>query len=427
MRCAYHALMSTSKKHTDNENMQGFLDDALDHLQIEGEMRTLMICPYREVQFEIPIRRCDGTLKVFRGFRVQHNHSRGPFKGGLRYHPQVDLEHVRALASTMTWKCALVDVPFGGGKGGIDCDPRSLTAGELELLTKSLTDRLGPLIGPDHDIPAPDMGTGPREMAWIVDAYAKHNGFEPAVVTGKPLALGGSPGRTAATGRGAMLNTVWACDARGIDIKGATVAIQGMGNVGQWAAELLEQKGAKIVAVSDSRGGVFNAAGLHLAPIIAAKADTSANRRVQDVDIEGERIDNDALLALDVDVLIPSALGGVITSDNVGQIKAKVIVEGANLPTTYDAAAKLEERGVHIVPDILANAGGVTVSYFEWVQNRQRYRWDEARVNKELEATLRQAWEAMQKRAEHDKINHRLASYVIAVERVKQAIELRGF
>ncbi len=414
-------------QHNIYQHVKGFLNDAMDHLGIEGEMQTLMTCPYREVQFEIPIRRCDGGFKVFRGFRVQHNQSRGPFKGGLRYHPEVDLDHFRALASAMTWKCALVDIPFGGGKGGIDCDPRKLTREELEALTKAFVDRLGPLIGPDQDIPAPDMGTGPREMAWIVDAYAKHNGFEPGVVTGKPLALGGSPGRTAATGRGAMLTAVWGCDAAGIDIKGATVAIQGMGNVGRWAAELLEQKGAKVVAVSDSKGGLHNPEGLHLGPIIAAKEDKSANRHVGDVDVEAKRIDNAELLALDVDVLIPSALGGVITSDNVADIKAKLIVEAANLPTTYEAAQELEKRGVRIVPDILANAGGVTVSYYEWVQNRQRYRWDEERVNREMETALRGAWETMRKRSEHDKISHRLASYVIAVERVKEAIELRGF
>ncbi|MFT5328150.1 MAG: glutamate dehydrogenase (NAD(P)+) [Planctomycetaceae bacterium] len=419
---------SEVKKHRNLEkNCDGFLDCALEKLQVNDEMQALLHSPYREVKIELPIVTSDGQIRLFHGYRVQHDKSRGPFKGGLRYHPDVDLEHFRALASAMTWKCALVDIPFGGAKGGIDCDPTILTRHDREVLTKRFTERLGHILGPDRDIPAPDMGTGEREMAWILEAYSQDNGHTPDVVTGKPIQLGGSYGRKEATGRGVALVTTWAADAEGIDLNGATVAIQGFGKVGRHAAKLLAEKGARIVALSDVKGAIYNGDGLDVPSLFEATTDPEARVTLESVDSSAERLTNEELLELDVDILIPAAVADVINEDNADAVQAKLIVEAANLPVTFGGAAILTDRRIRVVPGILANAGGVTVSYLEWVQNRQRYRWSEKRVNQELADTLQRAWQAMTHRAEEEDVNYRMAALLIAIERVCEATELRGF
>lgn len=408
-------------------SIDGFLQPALNLLDVSDEMRLLVSRPHREVRFGLPLRRTDGSLVLYEGFRVQHNQSRGPFKGGLRFHPRVDEDHFRDLASLMTWKCALVDIPFGGAKGGINCDPHELSAHELETLTKRFIERLDVVLGPNQDIPAPDMGTGPREMAWIVESYAQDHGYEPGVVTGKPVQLGGSPGRTEATGRGVALVTRAAAKAHGVDIKGRRVAVQGFGNVGRNAARRLTEFGASVVAVSDAGGGVYNESGLPIASLMEATNDPHNPPSVTEVDVPGDQIDNEELLTLDVDILIPAAIEGVLNEDNADKVRAELIVEAANLPTTPEAEKIMLDAGKTIVPDILANAGGVTVSYLEWVQNRQRYRWREAQVHRELKKILRNAWRQMRRRAEQDDLSYRTAAYVIAAERVQQAAEMRGF
>lgn len=398
----------------------------MEHLGLDEEMQFLLRTPYRVVRIELPLRRSDGNLSVFTGVRVQHNNSRGPFKGGLRYHPELDVAHARGLAALMTWKTALAGIPMGGGKGGIDCDPRDLTQSELEQLTKQFTQRMGDIIGPQDDIPAPDVGTGPREMAWIYDAYARLHGDQPAVVTGKPLELGGSPGRAQATGRGVATVTRWASEARDIDLNGASVAIQGFGNVGANAAHFLADLGARVVAVSDVDGGLRNSDGLDIESLRKRFA-AGEIRSVAEAGDLGEAIDNGTLLKLDVDILIPAALGGAIHADNMGDVKARMIVEAANLPVTCEADQYLTEKGVTIVPDILANAGGVIVSYLEWVQNREGYHWAEENVNQELEKRMRTSWESVRQCAEDEQTDYRKAAYLLAVDRVKRATTLRGF
>ena len=416
---------------SDNSKPRGtcerFLDRAFELLDIADDRRQLLRAPYREIRLELPLRRRDGGITLFYGYRVQHDHSRGPFKGGLRFHPDVDLDHFVALATLMTWKTALLELPFGGAKGGVNCDPNELAVDELETLTKRFTERLDAFIGPDVDIPAPDMGTGPREMAWILEAYSKRYGFTPGVVTGKPVELGGSLGRLEATGRGVALVTRWAIEARGDDLKQMRIAIQGFGNVGSHAALFLHQAGAKVVAVSDASGGLLREDGLNIENLREALGRGDGPQSLSEIEGEGEHISNEELLALEIDVLIPAALDGVISMDNADQIRAPLIIEAANLPVTCGAEPMLRERGVQMVPDLLANAGGVTVSYLEWVQNRIRYRWDEERVNRELEHKLRKAWDTVCRRARHEKLNYREAAHVIAVERVLQAIEMRGF
>ncbi len=415
-------------EHDPRECSENFLSGAMDLLEVDEETRHLLRGPFREVALELPLRRDDDALSVFHGYRVQHDHSRGPFKGGFRFHPEVDMDHSRGLASVMTWKTAVVDIPMGGAKGGIDCDPRELSRGELETLTKRFVQKLGPLLGPDVDIPAPDVGTGAREMAWIYAGYARtHERDAPGVVTGKPLELGGSRGRTEATGRGVAMVTEWACGAEGIDPEQATVAIQGFGNVGSHLARFLDDLGASVVAVSDIGGGLHRGDGLDVETLFHQMNLEGSIDTVTESDVAHEPISNEELLALDVDVLIPAALEGAIHGDNVDDVSADLVVEAANLPTTCDADRALAEKGVPLVPDILANAGGVTVSYLEWVQNRQRYQWREERVNQELRDFMRVAWEEVSGRAEEEGVTYRRAAYTTAVERVRAATRLRGF
>jgi glutamate dehydrogenase (NAD(P)+) len=419
-------LEATTSSH---EQVDHFLNAAFRQLDVDEQMRKLLRFAHRELQFELPIRRLDGSMMVFEGFRVQHDNSRGPFKGGLRYHPDMDLDHARALASIMTWKTAVADIPFGGGKGGINCDPRELETTELEMLTKEFAERLDMVIGPDRDIPAPDMGTGPQEMAWIVEAFSRSHGFDPGVVTGKPIPLGGSHGRVEATGRGVAMITGWVVGGMGRDLSDMTVAVQGFGNVGSNAARFLQQSGARVVAVSDVSTTLYHEDGLDVDAIVEAmQGDTrSSDLDELDLDMDVEELDRDAILGLDVDVLVPAAIGGVITMDNVNDIKADIVVEGANMPVTYEADHELNERNVVVVPDILANSGGVITSYLEWVQNRQRYQWDEERVNSELEKKLRSACKTVQWRAHQDNVTLREAAYLTAVERVIEATTMRGF
>lgn len=410
------------------KSCEKFLDDAFRKLDVSQEMQQLLRSPYREVRFELPLKRDDGSISVFYGYRVQHNQSKGPFKGGLRYHKDVDMDHFVALAEIMTWKTSLLDLPFGGAKGGINCNPHELSNDELETLTKRYAQRISMLIGPDRDIPAPDMGSGAREMAWIVDALSHHDGFNPAAVTGKPIELGGAHGRLEATGRGAALLTRLALEAEQGDVSGATVAIQGVGNVATFAAKSLAEDGAKVVAISDSRCGLVNADGLDIERTLEQiRQQKQENGSLQDMQGDFDTISNAELLELDVDVLIPAAIGGVIDQENVDKIKAKLIIEAANMPITCDADSQLHDAGVAVVPDILANAGGVTASYLEWVQNRQRYQWSASEMNKELERRLAAAWDNVRKRATEEGLNYRQAAYVIAVERIVKAINLRGF
>lgn len=420
-------MITKPSRHSPRECSETYLERAFDELELGEELRHLVRTPFREIKLELPLRRDDGSLSVYRGYRVQHDRSRGPFKGGLRYHPAVDLDHFLALAQVMTWKTALVDIPLGGAKGGIDCDPQQLSTRELEELTKRFTSRLGGLLGSNVDIPAPDMGTGSREMAWIYEAYSKSQGDEPGVVTGKPIRLGGSPGRERATGCGVARVAEWAVAESELEWDRTTFAIQGFGNVGRNAARLIEERGGRVVAVSSSKQGLYRSNGLPVAEIARKAEESGAPRQVPADEVHGDVITNDELLALDVDVLIPAAVDGVIHAGNVGSIRARRIVEAANLPITCDADRDLTERGVVIVPGVLANAGGVVVSYLEWIQNRQRYRWSDERVDSELERILERAWRSVRQRVAARGVSHRLAAYSIAVERVTEAIELRGF
>lgn len=403
------------------ETARRHLEDALQSEDVNGLAGALRQ-PVREIAVSVLIRREDGTPQVFTGYRVQHDNARGPFKGGLRFAPGVDIEHFRALSSTMSLKCAVIDVPFGGAKGGVDVDPKSLTTRELEDLVKGFTRQISQVIGPDLDIPAPDIGTGPREMAWIADAWSEQSTWQPAVVTGKPLELGGSAFRVESTGWGAAHVAELAAQRCGIDLDGATVAVQGYGNVGTHVARELAHRGATVVAASASDGGRHDPTGLDLNALDDVRA---AGGGVTDLD-QGEEVTNEELLALDVDVLVPSALGAAIHEDNVGDIRARIVVEGANLAVTYAANLALAERDVTVVPGLLANAGGVAVSWMEWVQNRQGLDWEADEVRSRLAARLERSWGDVTTRAEAQDVDLVTAAHRLAVERVVAARVLRG-
>jgi glutamate dehydrogenase (NAD(P)+) len=407
---------------TPTEATAKYFHRAADLLGLGDRQRQALITPYREIKVECPIARDDGTLATFVGYRVQHDHSRGPMKGGIRYHPQVDMDEVNALASLMTWKTAVVDLPYGGAKGGIAVDPKTLSPAELQRLTRAFTQKIHDLIGPQLDIPAPDMGTNAQTMAWMADEYAKFHGWSPAVITGKPIELGGSLGRDSATGRGLLFAAECFFAELGRTIPDFTYAIQGFGNVGSWAARLFHEAGGKIVAVSDVSGAIRNVNGLDIPQLMdhVAKAKTV-------VGFAGsESIPGDQLLSQSVDVLIPAALGDVLTEKTAGAVKAKFILEGANHPTDFIADGILNRNGVTMLPDIYANAGGVTVSYFEWVQNIQGYRWDEERVNGELRKTMRKTFNDLKAVRNRFTCDWRTAAFALAVERVSRAAELRG-
>lgn len=392
------------------------------HLKLDAEMQTLLSTPFRELRVEIPIRMDSGALKVFVGYRVQHNGARGPAKGGIRFHPNVDLDEVRALAAAMTWKTAVVNIPFGGAKGGITVDPAKMSLKELERLTRKYVSRIHLLLGPYRDVPAPDVNTNAQTMAWVFDQYSSANGYTPACVTGKPVEMGGSLGREQATGRGVALMVRDAAKDLGMKLSGLRVAVQGFGNVGSNAALLIQELGAKIVAVSDVNGGIYNAKGIDIAKL---RAHVKTKNTVGGF-TGCESITNEELLTSDCDVLVPAALECVIHPGNAAKIRAKLIVEGANLPTTPAADAILESRRITVVPDILANAGGVTCSYFEWAQNLQQVFWEEEHVNKELEKVMCRAYRTVADRAKADKLSLRTAAYCVAIERVARAEKLRG-
>jgi len=394
-----------------------FFHKGADALDLDDNIRTILLTPRRSVKVKLIIEDDSGDLRSYTGYRVQHNSARGPMKGGLRYHPTMDEDHAAALAQLMTWKTAVVDVPFGGAKGGIDCDPRSMSDRELFEVTRQFVERTKEVIGPTVDIPAPDVNTNARVMGWIMSEYSKYAGFSPAVVTGKPLDLHGSLGREAATGRGVMdvLGHVLSDMDRSFD--GLTVAVQGFGNVGSNAARLIADRGATIVAVADRTGGVANESGLDVEKLTMWEA---SHGGVAGFD-GGEAFDSDEIITWDAEVLIPAALEGAIHEGNANDVQASIVVEAANGPTTPEADAILTDKGVVVVPDILANAGGVTVSYFEWVQNIQGFRWTEERVNSELDATMRSAYEAVRGIGSDLAIDLRTAAFALAIQRVGRA------
>ncbi|PHQ33742.1 Glu/Leu/Phe/Val family dehydrogenase [Rhodopirellula bahusiensis] len=407
------------------ESTRIFFDQAADRLEIDPDLREALLMPQREVQVQVTIRLDDGRLANYVGFRVQHDHSRGPMKGGLRFHPEVDLDETRALASLMTWKTAVVDLPYGGAKGGIGIDPSQMSCSEIERLTRAFVDQIHDIVGPDTDIPAPDMGTDHQVMAWFRNQWEKYHGFHPAVITGKPVEEYGAKGREEATGRGVGTLTVKLAKRLGMEASKTRVAIQGFGNVGSHAAKFLHDAQFPIVAVSDITGTYYNAEGLNIPELLRHKF--SHPKGLLEGFERAEHLPLDALLKLDhVEVLIPAALGGVITQKNAQDINAKVIIEAANGPVDPDADAALHDRGVTILPDILANAGGVTVSYFEWVQNRQHYRWPLDRVRQELDHTMNEAFEKVWQMAAQHEVSLRTAAYMIGISRVRHATELAG-
>jgi len=399
-----------------------FFDRAADEVDLPDDWRTLLLTAKREVRVQVAVED-EGEIKTYLGFRVQHDDTRGPMKGGLRYHPDVDLDEVRGLAALMTWKTAVVNIPYGGAKGGIAVDPRPLTPKQREQITREFVDQIHDIIGPDTDIPAPDMGTTSQEMAWIRSQWEKYHGFNPAVITGKPVEHFGAKGREEATGRGVGILAVKLAGRLGRKPQQTSVAIQGFGNVGSHAAKLLAEADFRVVAVSDLSGAYYRAEGIKVADALRHTLDHRGS-------LEGfrgaDKISNEELLALDVEMLIPAAIGDVITERNVDQIKAPIILEAANAPVQPAADRTLYDRGVMILPDVLANAGGVTVSYFEWVMNRQHYQWGLNRVRQELDYILTQAFEEVWQEAQQRNCSLRTAAYIIALRRVYRATQLRG-
>jgi glutamate dehydrogenase (NAD(P)+) len=397
------------------QSAQAQLTEAVTQLGLDDGMHQLLATPRREMTVSIPLRRDDGHVEVLRGYRVQHNLSRGPAKGGLRYHPSTDIDEVRALAMWMTWKCALIGIPYGGAKGGVTIDPRLYSQTELERVTRRYASEIGPIVGPEKDIPAPDVGTDEQTMAWFMDTYSVNQGYTvTGVVTGKPVSIGGSQGRGGATSRGVLMTAFLALREAGIDPRDVTVAVQGFGKVGGLAAQYLHDAGCNVVAVSDVKGGAYNAMGLNPAAMLRAiRGGTESVVGYPGTD----SISNEELLELDVDVLVPAALESVIHDENADRVRARFIVEGANGPTTPDADAILEDRGVVVVPDILANSGGVAVSYFEWVQDLQAYAWTEREVNDRLEAILTSAYDEVSALAQENHVSLRTAAQMIGVGR----------
>ena len=408
----------------------GPLETALEQLDLAAELleldpgihRKLRECK-RVVRVSVPTMMDNGETEVFIGYRAQHNVDRGPAKGGIRYHPAVTMEEVMALAMWMTWKCEVVNVPFGGGKGGVVCNPKEMSQGELERMTRRFASELVDIIGPEEDIPAPDVYTNAQVMAWIMDTYSMNEGHVvPAVVTGKPIEVGGSLGREKATGLGCMFVVREALKALDMPLEGCRIAVQGFGNVGSWFARLIEQQGAKIVAVSDSRGGIYNPNGISCDAALKQKQESGTVVGCPDTD----EISNEELLAVDCDVLVPAALEGVLTARTVPDVKAKIVAEGANGPTTPSGQEALNEQGIFVIPDILANAGGVTVSYFEWVQSLAGYFWSEEEVDEKLEKIMVSAFERVYAESQERGVDMRLAANVVGVGRVARAVSLRG-
>ena len=423
VRSAFKSGTPARVHHNPFDDVLEQLERAAQVLHPDADALEPLRHPRRQVIVSIPVMMDDGHLKVFEGYRVLYDNARGPGKGGIRYHPDVNLDDCKALAAWMAWKCAIVDIPFGGAKGGVACDPLQLSEGELERITRRYISEIFDLIGPTVDIPAPDVGTSPRVMAWVMDTFSMKKGYvEPGVVTGKPIALGGSGGRIEATGRGLLFVTRETLKHVGRDLADSTVAVQGFGNVGSNAAKLLHAAGARVVAVSDVSAAIYDPRGLDLPRVQAYYRETGQLRGFPSTEI----LDNEQLLRLPVDVLLPAALEGQITADNAAEIRARVIVEGANGPTTHEADEILQRRGVLVVPDILANAGGVVVSYFEWVQDRYGYFWKEDEVNHRLEEKMVAAFDAVWSTRDRFDVDARTAAYILAVERIIEARRLRG-
>jgi len=398
-------------------------DEAADRLGLSQAMRAILRKPKRELIVNFPVRMDDGDVEMFTGYRVQHNINRGPAKGGIRFSPEVSLDEVRALAMWMTWKCAVVGIPFGGAKGGVICDPHKLSRAELERLSRRYATEISILIGPDSDIPAPDMNTNPQIMAWMMDTFSMHKGYSiPAVITGKPLAIGGSEGRLEATARGVQYVTLEAMHDLEMRPEDSSVVIQGFGNVGSISARLLHELGCKILAVSDMHGGVYNPHGIDIHRALRYSKEHGSLKGLP----ETEPVTNAELLELPCDVLVPAALENQVTAKNALRVKARLMIEAANGPTTPEADRILNDRGVMIVPDILANAGGVTVSYFEWVQDLQRFFWSEHEIDNRLESIITRAYKAVRAKTDEQETNMRMGAYLLAVARVAEATEIRG-
>ena len=415
--------MATTTGLSTFEEVSLFFDKAADRLGLDDGVQEMLRRPWRELQVSVPVRMDDGRIHIFSGYRIQHNGARGPYKGGVRYHPLADKEEVRALASLMTWKTALVDIPYGGAKGGVQCDPHKMSEGELNRMTRRYILNIEHLLAPNRDIPAPDLGTNSQTMAWMMDAYGQMHGYTPAIVTGKPVELGGSVGRDSATGRGAVYIMREASKDLGMSLEGGRVAVQGFGQVGSWTARLAKEMGCKVIAVSDINGGVYREDGLDVEALLQHKDETTTV-----VGFPGTaRVTNEELLELDCDILVPAAVERVLHEDNAPRVKAKVILEAANHPVTPEADQILNERGVTIIPDILVNAGGVVVSYFEWTQNLYQHQWEEERVTEELNKIMTRAYHNVKETVEREKITYREAAFLIGVGRVAHVAKLRGF
>src|SRR5579863_2328201 len=398
-------------------------DEAADRLGLSQALRAILRKPKRELTVNFPVRLDNGDVEMFTGYRVQHNINRGPAKGGIRFSPEVSLDEVRALAMWMTWKCAVVGIPFGGAKGGVICDPSKMTRAELERLSRRYATEISILIGPDSDIPAPDMNTNPQIMAWMMDTFSMHQGYSvPAVITGKPLAIGGSEGRLEATARGVLVVALAAMIDHDMRPEDCTVVVQGFGNVGSISARLLHESGCKVVGLSYIHGGVYNAHGIDVHHALRHSKEHGSLKGLPNT----ETVTNAELLALPCDILVPAALENQLTGRNASQVKARLIIEAANGPTTADADHIFNDRGIEVVPDILANAGGVTVSYFEWVQDLQRFFWAENEINHRLESIMMRAFHAVRDKAQQQDANLRMGAYLLAVARVAEATEIRG-
>ena len=396
---------------------------AADKLGLEENFSKSLMMPDRELAVEVPLNRDDGSLAVFKGYRIQHNNARGPFKGGIRYHQEVDLDEVRALAALMTYKTAVVDIPYGGGKGGITIDPRDYSERELEQLSRRFFRRISPIIGVNKDIPAPDVNTTAQIMAWFMDEYSQNHGYSPGIVTGKPIDLGGSLGREAATGRGVYFTIREAAAEFEVDLSEATAVIQGFGNVGSFAAKFLHEAGCKVIAVSDVTGGLHEPNGLD----ISSLTDYVKENRVIEGSGQGKKLSNEELLTIQCDFLVPAALGGVIHKMNADNLNCRFVIEAANGPTTPPGDEILFDKSIPVIPDILTNAGGVTVSYFEWVQNLQQFRWEEDDVNAKLEKKMVSAYREVSALRKEKKVSFRTAAFMVAIDRVARSVKLRGF
>ena len=415
--------MTTNTPQSTLDGVNVFFDRAANRLGLADGVRDMLRKPWRELSVSVPVRMDDGTIEVFNGYRIQHNGVRGPYKGGVRYHPKADQDEVRALASLMTWKNAIVDIPFGGAKGGVQCDPHALSTGELNRLTRRYTTNIEHLIAVNRDILAPDLGTNAQTMAWMMDAYGQIHGYTPGIVTGKPVELGGSVGREQATGRGVLFVMRSVAADLGMDPDGARIVIQGFGNVGSWTARIAGELGCKVVAVSDANGGVHNDAGLDVDALVAHSDEAGTVVGFPGADSIG----NDELLELDCEVLVPAAVGRVVHEGNASRVRAGLIIEAANHPLTPEADAILEDRGVTVIPDILVNAGGVIVSYFEWTQNLYQHRWTLEEVNEELDAIITKAYRTVRETALAEDISYRDAAFLVGVGRVTKVAQLRGF